>query len=209
MLTSKADILVMEVFDCGLIGEGALHILKHADAHLLQSDAIRIPCGAAVFVQPVQLDRAESIHGLDITTLNAYRWQPDYESVCLSSAHGHDCKPLANPARAFGFDFYDIASCFENMSTVMHLKATGGGILNAVLFWFELYLDDDVTLATDPKRSETGGTWSPAVQWLKEICVEKGDLLQITATHDTHGFTFKVLPLARSWEANMSYALPF
>ena len=42
-MTSKADILVSEIFDVGLLAEGAIPAFKHARQHLLQPNAKILP----------------------------------------------------------------------------------------------------------------------------------------------------------------------
>ncbi|VDO85367.1 unnamed protein product, partial [Schistosoma curassoni] len=47
----KANVLVAELFDTELIGEGALETYRHAAEHLLTLDASLIPCAAQVYLQ--------------------------------------------------------------------------------------------------------------------------------------------------------------
>lgn len=42
-LSRRADLLVFELFDSGLLGEGALHVCAHAARHLLQPHAVMVP----------------------------------------------------------------------------------------------------------------------------------------------------------------------
>ena len=46
--------LVTEIFDSGLIGEGLLNTLRHAVQHLAQENAMVIPARARVYAQLVQ-----------------------------------------------------------------------------------------------------------------------------------------------------------
>ncbi|KAF6265253.1 hypothetical protein COO60DRAFT_1623921 [Scenedesmus sp. NREL 46B-D3] len=82
-----ADLLAFEVFDCGLIGEGALHIVAAARTHLLCTPGARVLPGAAkVYCQPIQYNiwLAPALQGaLDPTPLRSYAWQPDYFEVDL------------------------------------------------------------------------------------------------------------------------------
>ncbi|KAL5107577.1 Protein arginine N-methyltransferase 7 [Taenia crassiceps] len=50
----KANVLVAELFDTELIGEGALNVYLHAIDNLLTSDAILIPCKAKMYLQIVE-----------------------------------------------------------------------------------------------------------------------------------------------------------
>lgn len=53
-LPKRANILVTEVFDTELIGEGAIETFNHAHLHLLEKDCIVVPDSATVFVQVVE-----------------------------------------------------------------------------------------------------------------------------------------------------------
>eukprot|EP00210_Caulerpa_lentillifera_P001723 g1655.t1 len=191
-LGTKADILAMEVFDCGLIGEGALHIIHSVWKELMKHDAVMVPCGAALYVQPMQLNRVSKCAGFDVSIANAFRWRPEYEEINLGDEN-HNSIPLGHPCKAFSFDFYQIEECLENQKSEMEFTATQSGILNAVVFWFELFLDDERTLSTSPYDGNSKSTWGQAVQWLQEREVVKGTRIYLLAKHDTNGFSFEVL----------------
>ncbi|CAH8636586.1 unnamed protein product [Schistosoma intercalatum] len=60
----KANVLVAELFDTELIGEGALETYRHAAEHLLTLDASLIPCAAQVYLQVVESQFLWSHHRL-------------------------------------------------------------------------------------------------------------------------------------------------
>lgn len=53
-LPQRANILVTEVFDTELIGEGAIETFNHAHLHLLEKDCIVVPDSATIFVQVIE-----------------------------------------------------------------------------------------------------------------------------------------------------------
>lgn len=59
-IKQKANILVAEVFDTELIGEGALKTYNEAHRNLLDNDCISIPHKANVYIQIVKSDLASS-----------------------------------------------------------------------------------------------------------------------------------------------------
>lgn len=73
----------VQIFDSGLIGEGALHAVAAAQMKLLQPDATLVPSSATVYCQPLQLRRATTAAGLDVRPANCWHWRPDYEGVEL------------------------------------------------------------------------------------------------------------------------------
>lgn len=53
-LWQKANILVTEVFDTELIGEGAIYTFNHAHQFLLENDCIVVPHSARIYAQVVE-----------------------------------------------------------------------------------------------------------------------------------------------------------
>lgn len=47
-MNARAQVLVCEIVDCGLLGEGVIPTLVHARDHLLVDQPTLIPCGAQV-----------------------------------------------------------------------------------------------------------------------------------------------------------------
>lgn len=59
-MDEKANILVAEVFDTELIGEGAIRTYNHALENLMEKDCLAVPESATVYVQVVDCDLAIS-----------------------------------------------------------------------------------------------------------------------------------------------------
>lgn len=55
-MEQKANILVAELLDTELIGEGAISAYNHAHANLMEKDCICVPDSALIFVQAVECD---------------------------------------------------------------------------------------------------------------------------------------------------------
>ncbi|KAM7542925.1 hypothetical protein Aperf_G00000008288 [Anoplocephala perfoliata] len=64
-LPHRANVLVAELFDTELIGEGALEVYKHAADHLLTVDAILIPCKARMYLQILESPFLWSHHSIE------------------------------------------------------------------------------------------------------------------------------------------------
>lgn len=62
-MEQKANILVAEVFDTELIGEGALYTYRKAHENLMEEDSICVPHSANVFVQIVDSELCQSWYG--------------------------------------------------------------------------------------------------------------------------------------------------
>jgi hypothetical protein len=72
----------MQVFDAGLIGEGALHILAHVQQRLVGRDYTLVPQSATLYCQGIQM-RIDDVMGFDMAQMNRYRWRPTYEGMEL------------------------------------------------------------------------------------------------------------------------------
>eukprot|EP00882_Tetradesmus_deserticola_P031301 GHRQ01035390.1.p1 GENE.GHRQ01035390.1~~GHRQ01035390.1.p1 ORF type:complete len:302 (+),score=85.80 GHRQ01035390.1:224-1129(+) len=173
-----ADLLAFEVFDCGLIGEGALHIVAAARTQLLlRNPGGRVLPGAAeVYCQPIQynIGLAPALQGIvDTSPLRSYAWQPDYFEADLrlsqsdttsssSSSYGNGAArpgphwlPLAQPQLAFSFDFNgpDPLAAFQPATQQLAFAVNAPGVCNAVAFWFKLQLDEETCLSSSPHSS--------------------------------------------------------
>ena len=63
-MDERANILVTEVFDTELIGEGAISTFNHAHDYLLTEDCLVIPHSGRVFAQVVSSDLCSKWNGL-------------------------------------------------------------------------------------------------------------------------------------------------
>lgn len=228
-----ADVMVYEVFDSGLIGEGVLHILAAARHRLLAGDATLIPARATVFAQAVEM-RVGTVHcggsggnsarvhheqavrggggdarstpsgpgsegceggtdfTLDMSQANRWRWRADYEGVNLEKCRDK-WRALGDPVQVFDFDFYDVSvNDLRPAARALDVAVTAAGVFNAVVFWFELHLDDTTSVSTSPHDGTKGQTWQQAVQYLEEVTVAPGDVLPLVASHDTYSISFEV-----------------
>ncbi|QDZ17548.1 S-adenosyl-L-methionine-dependent methyltransferase [Chloropicon primus] len=185
----KADLLIYEVFDSGLIGEGALHLVASARQKLLQPNAVLIPSSARVFCVPICI-RKDRVKNFDFRHLNRYSWRPDYVGVELESCL-EAWTALSKPVEVFSFDFYESEKNMMPAFKEIEFELEDDGIINAFAFWFDLQLDEENVLSTSP-YGDKGKTWQQAVQHIEEVRASKGSTLPVIAKHDTYGITFEI-----------------
>ena len=197
-METKADVAAYEIFDSGLIGEGALHALAAARARLLVPDAALVPASAVVYAQVIEMRHAEVACGpdprfrFDLAAANRWRWRPEYEGVDLDKRRRR-WRPLAPPVEAFRFDFANVTpETLRPETRELVARVDARGTCNAVAFWFELRLDERRSLSTSPHDGTKGQTWQQAVQYVEEFEVRPGDRLPLVAKHDTYGVSFEV-----------------
>lgn len=182
-LPQRADLVLFELFDCGLIGEGILHFLDHVRQQLAMPEARYLPMAARVRGMIVE-SRIDSIAGIDANLLNPFLFTPSYMNVDASRLR---YLQLSEPFDVFAFDFASATP--EPQETKIVLDAIAAGTAGAVLFWFDLQLDEDTWLSNAPD-SGVSFHWHQAMQYLPEARVEPGMRLGLTAKHQGSGIAF-------------------
>ncbi|XP_055909924.1 protein arginine N-methyltransferase 7 [Eupeodes corollae] len=150
----RANVLVTEVLDTELIGEGAIGIYNHAHKHLLTEDCILIPSRATVFAQVVQSplavawNRTKIIANLDGNILLE---SPDSISNCKGEAGVHDMqlsqlpmsqmRPISKPIPIFDFNFRDPKGMAAHRNNNLTIKSDCQGSADMVLFWWSIDMD--------------------------------------------------------------------
>lgn len=183
-LPRRADAAVFEMFDCSLIGEGVLHFLAHAREHLLQPDASLVPMSGHIRAALIEY-RLDTLWGFDVNLLNPYRFAPGFINV---DADDMAYRQLTEPFDVFAFDFATATP--KPAEAILEPAATAAGVAGAVLFWFDLSLQEDVRLSNEP-HARAKCHWKQGLQFLPEARVERLQRLPLTASHDGSSLTFR------------------
>jgi|GEM_PF-238055 len=191
-MTSKADILVSEIFDVGLLAEGAIPAFKHARQHLLQPNAKILPQSATVYAVLVESqrlydeDRVAIASGFDVSQFNTFSSTPTYLQNYLNA---FPYRLLSEVFEVFSFDFYqDIRS----QQTEIKIDIVNNGKVHAFVFWFRLWLDDEIFIDTGAQSQET--CWMQAIQLLDApVSVTQGDIIKSIAKHDCSYISFELI----------------
>lgn len=162
-LPRRADVLVSEIFDVGLLGEYVLPVIAHARSELLVPDATIIPGAAKVFVMPIESPevlalyrvRSENSCGFDLESFNAYA-RLGYEQLPIAR---YAYSPLAEPVAVLEFDF---RNAVPDRNFEFDLETSRDGELHAWVFWFELDFGEGNVYSTSPFGPQT--CWSQAIQ---------------------------------------------
>jgi type II protein arginine methyltransferase len=192
-LPARADILVTETVDCGLLGEGIIPIVRHARANLLVENARIIPAAARVcfaLLESVAIHRNNFVSdaaGFDLSLFNRFSTR-DYFPVRLST-WGH--RLLSTPTQAFSFDFR--SDPLEPRTARVPVEITSSGYIHGIVFWFELDLGAGASLSNDPGKSRSH--WMQAVQCLEvPVRMAQGQTVRVEAFHDGNTVQFTLIP---------------
>ena len=187
-----ADLVVSEVLDAGLLGEGVLPTLRHASRELLKPDGRMVPAGATVHGQLMELPALRTVNpvaeidGFDLSAFDRFRNPVAHRRIVLAN---EDHKALCDPFLIAEFDFANPPMTARRRE--VKVPITAGGEAYAVVFWFDLHLDETIMVSSGPD----GGLshWDQAVQFMDHgRTVTAGGELSLTVGHTDTRFHFSL-----------------
>ncbi len=182
-MAQRANVLVAEVVDAGLLSEGVIDSIAHARANLLTRGARIIPARATVFAMAIeskQIDaerRVGRAAGFDVGAMNSLAPR----LYLQTDLNRYEWRGLSRALKLFEFDF--AAGAIPPAQRRVPFTATGTGTCHAIAFWFRLDLDDEISIATGPTSPPTH--WQQAVYSLNPpMKLTKGAKATLIARHD-------------------------
>jgi len=181
-LPGRANVMVSEIVDVGLLGEGLVQSNWHARDHLLTADATIIPRGAKVYAALVEspaLYADNHVHraaGFDVEPFNEFS-SVNYQQKRLQHfPHTY----LTEPFEVFSFDFTG-APVTPDKAT-LEVNIIRDGLCHAVVMWFQLNLDDMDYIDSGP---ESRAHWMQGIQtFAQPLHVERGQCAELAIEHD-------------------------
>ena len=194
----KADVIVSEILDGGLLGEGVIPTVRHARKNLLKPGGRIIPKAADIICQAIEVDDLKrtyplkTIEGFDMSAFARFSNKEEYRAINLL-VRPHNMLSEAKAVRNFDFEALDDISAVSNSTKVpFSLEITDDGELQGIAFWFDLYINDTTTASSGP-----GGEmihWNQAVHFFKEpFEVRKGDTLDFNICNSENRIWFEPL----------------
>lgn len=178
------DLIVAEVLDPVVIGEGVLPTLRHAVNHLLKPGGRVIPARATLFAGLLELPRLRQVNpvgdvcGFDLSAFDRFR--NPAAAVGLRLDH-EPHRFLSEPFVVETFDFYQVPPEATNQKphfADIHVPIIADGHVQAVVCWFDVWLNDDIVLSSKP--SDGRSHWEQAAQFLPEDkAVSKADAITV------------------------------
>lgn len=151
----KANLLVAELLDTELIGEGAIGIYNHAHEELLTDDALCIPARATCYAQVAQSTLASQWNSLKILANldgDVLLHPPAQLLQCSGEAALHDVqlsqlpensfRTLSDPVEIFKFDFQRKQPRELQRENVLRLQLSNPGTVELVFYWWQIEMDD-------------------------------------------------------------------
>ena len=217
---NSINLIVSEIFDTELIGEGCLDTFIHAFKDLARTSnrrPIMVPWGATVYAVPIKSKFIESF--IDIKS-GVFGFASEYDELTR-------CRGLASPLEIhfscvenFETDFVQVSDPVglnhfnfeqlgkENLHEVVEAKfmSTYTGCIKAVLMFWCLHLDREVPtldLSTAPKLIKTSHFderhvqqwrehWVQGIYPVKELDISAGKCYNLKGCHDEYTFWFEI-----------------
>jgi type II protein arginine methyltransferase len=151
-LPRRADLIVSEIVDCGLIGEGVLPTVDHAREHLLAPGGLLLPESARVYgtvIDSVAVDRLNRVQfagGFDVGMLNGLATRGHFP-VRLST-WPHRMLSLTTELCSFDFATGDLT----DGGVEAGLDVTETGKAHGLVVWFDLVLGGGIVLRNSPEN---------------------------------------------------------
>jgi len=173
----SANIVLAEIVDSGLLGEGILISLNHAfKSGLVQENAIVIPQSAIVFAQIIDstilrnIPVSADILGFDLSLFNIFFVShQNYEVVHME---GTNFIGISDVVEIFHFDFKQLSQqeTIQGEKTIPFPILQKGNYHNlGILFWFELHLNKENSVSCSPYDDNNGCHWGQALQCMHPI----------------------------------------
>jgi len=171
-----ADVVISEIVDCALIGEGLLPSVRHAREHLLAEGGTILPSAARLYGRLVtsravrNLNQATAAGGFDVSLMNTVATRGHFPVRLSTWPH----RFLSDEARVLDFDLS--RDPLEPGERLVALPATADGEVHALAVRFELDFGDGITLRTsfDGDRSHWMPGWVPLE---KPVAVKAGEFV--------------------------------
>ncbi|GAA6221228.1 protein arginine N-methyltransferase 7 [Lates japonicus] len=222
----KANILITELFDTELIGEGALPSYEHAHQYLVQEGCEAVPHRATVYAQLVESELLWSWAQLQPVEVEGARLVPPPAVGCCAGSHSvcdiqlsqvspNSFTPLGPLCTMFSVDFSKpVSSAFQSHSS--QFMAQSGGRAHVVLSWWDLDMDPSGSIVCtmapgwtypQPKTAPWRDHWMQSVYFLPvESRVTEGEELSLTVCHDDYSLWYSLQ--SHSQQDSQAKALP-
>jgi len=213
----RINMIVAEVFDTELIGEGALRTFSEACRHLtIDKDNLRIvPARATIYIQFVQSSTLLDFHRLKNLSNQKRIVIPD-ECRHLAGNTIFDLninelqdsiRPLSDPIPVFHFDFksLDTSNNFIEEKLLENIRCHSSGQIDAFIMWWNLDMNEegDIQLGTIPIWCLSDPEQKANIQWREHWIhgifypqqskiVQANERLSLYCYHDEYSLYFDI-----------------
>lgn len=183
-MEEAANIIVAEVFDTELIGEGALETFRDALWRLATLDCITVPHAATVYAQVVESPFLRSFHipnAIQVTPelkvevpalVRTCPGSPAVFDIQLSQLRPCDFECVTDRMPVFRYVFSEIETMEEAETACVYLMSKAEATCHAVVMWWELEMNqcDSIHLSCAPYWAHPSGRTQPwRDHWIQAV----------------------------------------
>lgn len=155
-LPEKVNLIISEILDVGALGEGVLPSIRQAVTNYGTDQVKLIPAGLQLYGQLVEIPGrsiiapVRTISGFDLSPFEQYRIPDEYFRVILRAEKYRTLSPVVP---LMDVDFYQLPPALpedQPRETLLQFPILEDGQMQAVIFWFDLHLDEEITVSSGP-----------------------------------------------------------
>ena len=161
--------------------------MQHLQKGFTSEACTIIPAAAVVKGMLVEM-RSGEMQGIDMTMSDAYRWTKEVRTVHLAEG---EYTQLTEVFDMFVFDFGSAA--VEQQVEHLEVVISRDGIVSALVFWFDLILDEEIVITTSPfAPAEQQLSFGQGLVYLQpaETRVKRGATVPLLAAHNSAEWAF-------------------
>jgi predicted RNA methylase/Tfp pilus assembly protein PilF len=194
-VAEPVDLIVSEILDVALLGEGMLPSIRAALRSLAKPDAKVIPAAATVMVQLVELPESQydrglyNVEGFDLSEFERFRQSSGQKTLFLCADHDYGCSEIL-PLRRFDFLKPGVARTAQRPERFcIRFENVGNRNIDGILLWFELELD-----ALTIRSSGPGGHFEHWGQAFYPLSPQPEPGVAVTIHCEMHDFGWAFMP---------------
>jgi predicted RNA methylase len=177
-LPRRVDLIVSEIVDCGLVGEGVLPTIRHAREYLLVPGGRLLPESARMvgaLVDSAAIDKLNHVRtaaGFDIGLFNEVATKGHFPVRLSTWPH----RLLSRPMELVSFDF--AADPLSDDHVALDIPVSVAGQAHAMIAWFEMTLGGGVLLRNSPDNS-TSHWMQACIPFPSPVSVQAGESIEL------------------------------
>ncbi|XP_076663837.1 protein arginine N-methyltransferase 9 isoform X2 [Andrena cerasifolii] len=164
-ISERVKLITTETFDAGLFGEHVIASLINAHKNILDRNSLVIPMSATVYVAAVEceyirhrssvvFDKVKESCPLHFHNMSVLLDEEYYDTDNLKDAN---VTYITEPKVLFTVNFNDLPDLqkfnTDGIKSTINVKCIRGGIIDGLVTWFKLHLDEEIVIDTSERKS--------------------------------------------------------
>ncbi|EGI57314.1 PREDICTED: putative protein arginine N-methyltransferase 9 isoform X2 [Acromyrmex echinatior] len=188
-ISERVKLIVTETFDAGLFGELVIPSMINVHMNILDLNGMVIPMGATVYTAIIEceyiryrssvvFDKIKENCPLNFNNVSILSDDEYYDTENLEKVQ---MNYITEPQLLFNVNFNSLLElyefCKDGIKQMLQTKCRYDGIIDGLITWFKLHLDEEITLDSSDGKS----CWQFAVFPTVPTVCHEGDVLTIKA----------------------------